>query len=77
MFVVLGLTARPPAEDSFIVGNGAPPGWGMNAVVCDPWYHEWFGVADWKAKIPFILSEAIGSKVFPGAKCKLECRAYI
>jgi len=54
-FVVLGLNQKPPDEETFEFGAGAPD-WGPSAVVCDPWYHEWFHASvDWKRKGKHIL----------------------
>lgn len=48
--VVLGLAGRPPDTTTFVFGTGEPA-WGPDAVVCDPWYHEWFVVSeDWGRK---------------------------
>lgn len=59
-FVVLGMDVTVPA-----VTKGSltfPPDWGHNAVVCDPWYHEWFAVGslDWQPKMKRILGETLG-----------------
>jgi hypothetical protein len=46
-----------------------PPNWGPDAVVCDPWYHEWFAVealTDWQTKMKRILIDASTKK--PAAK---------
>jgi hypothetical protein len=55
-FVVLGLRQMPPVFESF-ESKGAPPAsWGLDAIVCDPWYHEWFIVGhDWNRKLQQIL----------------------
>jgi hypothetical protein len=38
--------------------NSKPDGWPGEAVVCDPWYHEWFSVRDdWSRKVRSILRE--------------------
>jgi hypothetical protein len=60
-FVVLGMLAETP-QVSF-ASLGTPPVWGTDAVVCDPWYQEWFAVVDpqkenqWTAKMSRILAE--------------------
>lgn len=60
-FVVIGMDATAPdlTHGSLL----APPAWGENAVVCDPWYHEWFkveSVNDWQSRMKRILSETLG-----------------
>jgi hypothetical protein len=35
--------------------KGVPPGWPKDAVICDPWYHEWFTMDDWSRKVSQIL----------------------
>ena len=58
-FVVIGMDVTVPA-----LTKGSltfPPRWGHNAVVCDPWYHEWFevGSLDWQPKMKRILGETL------------------
>lgn len=78
MFVVMGLHTRPCDIAFFNIGGGAPLGWGPNAVVCDPWYHEWFLVReDWSRKIRHILHESSGIQPVGGTWCKIQCRAYV
>jgi hypothetical protein len=57
-FVVIGMDPTVPevTEGSLMI----PPAWGENAVVCDPWYHEWFKVEsleDWQRRMKRILGE--------------------
>jgi hypothetical protein len=57
-FVVIGMDPTVPevTEASLLI----PPVWGENAVVCDPWYHEWFKVEsldDWQTRMKRILGE--------------------
>ena len=78
MFTVLGLTVQPRNVAYFRIGSGAPLNWSPGAVVCDPWYHEWFEVgAGWDKKISQILTATSGRTVTPGTWCKIQCRAYI
>jgi hypothetical protein len=41
-FVVVGMEAYVPETSQG--SNNVAPDWGPDAVVCDPWYHEWFAV---------------------------------
>ncbi|MBB3060834.1 hypothetical protein [Microbulbifer rhizosphaerae] len=78
MFVVMGLHTQPRDNAFFSIGGGTPQGWGPNAVVCDPWYHEWFLVRDdWNRKIRHILNESGGALLPDGTWCKIQCRAYV
>lgn len=57
-FVVIGMDPNVPnvTEASLVF----PPKWGENAVVCDPWYHDWFKVGsvnDWQSRMKRILGE--------------------
>lgn len=62
-FVVLGLDEKPPKEESFKFGTGIP-NWGLSAVVCDPWYHEWFiASVDWKRVGKHILQSTSKNKL--------------
>jgi hypothetical protein len=60
-FVVIGMNVATPQVS--LASLGTPPQWGPDAVVCDPWYQEWFAVCDpqnahqWTAKMSRILSE--------------------
>jgi hypothetical protein len=60
-FVVIGMDPMTP--ETSLATLAAPPQWGTHAVICDPWYHEWFAVRDpdrptqWTAKMSRILSE--------------------
>jgi hypothetical protein len=77
MFTVLGLQVQPPKQEVFRIGFGPPASWSATAVVCDPWYQEWFAVAtDWDRKIRHILRETSGGPVAHGTQCIVECRAY-
>lgn len=78
--LVLGVPAKPPTEDTFIIGGHAPEAWGANAVVCDPWWHDWFYVRnerEWIFKISQILSSTSGRNLLAGEVCKVKCRAYV
>jgi hypothetical protein len=58
-FVVLGMQASVAKESSGSFATA--PEWGPDAVVCDPWYHEWFAVSsasDWKTKMKRIAADA-------------------
>jgi hypothetical protein len=58
-FVVLGMQASVAKESSGSFARA--PDWGPDAVVCDPWYHEWFAVSsasDWKTKMKRIAADA-------------------
>lgn len=61
MFVVIGMdTDVPKVTRASLV---FPPNWGENAVVCDPWYHDWFkvtSVKDWQSRMKRILGETTG-----------------
>jgi hypothetical protein len=63
--VVLGLQAAPPAAEPFLSAHGAPPSWSPAAVVCDPWYHEWFFVSEWDRKFPHILGKTLRGRPRP------------
>ena len=77
VFVVLGLHQRPPDEDSYTYGQGPPASWGADAVVCDPWYHEWFAVStDWKRKGERILATTHPA-VRQGDPVKILLLAYV
>ena len=57
-FVVIGMDPNVPnvTEASLVF----PPKWGENAVVCDPWYHDWLKVTsvnDWQSRMKRILGE--------------------
>lgn len=76
VFVVLGLPQKPPDNDKYTFGQGPPASWGDEAVVCDPWYHEWFHVnTDWKRKGERILSTT-APKVRNGDEVKILCLGY-
>ncbi len=78
MFTVLGLSVQPPKTEIFTIGGGAPASWGPNAVVCDPWYHDWFLAAtDWDRKIKHILRETTGDVLKNGTDCVIQCRGYV
>jgi len=61
MFVVIGMDETVPKETYGSLSR--PPNWGANAVVCDPWFHEWFpllgGDRLWQRKMQQILSATI------------------
>ena len=75
-FVVLGLDDEP--EDESVLFHGDPPdSWGPDAVVCDPWYHEWFAVAtDWKAKFADICRRTQKQRLNTGSEIAVKCLAY-
>src|SRR5262245_42358035 len=78
MFTVLGLDVPPAETEEFKIGSGPPASWGPKAVVCDPWYHEWFSVAtDWDRKIIYILRDAAESWLRRGTKVLVACRGYV
>lgn len=54
VLVVLGLQ-REPLEVEAVPPHGLPVTWSPHAVVCDPWYHEWFVVSEWHRKVPHII----------------------
>ena len=60
-FVVVGMDPATPQVS--LASLDTPPQWGAHAVVCDPWYHEWFAVSgpqtlsQWTAKMSRILAE--------------------
>lgn len=77
VFVVLGLPQKPPDEETYKFGQGPPASWGNDAVVCDPWYHEWFHVSsDWKRKGERILSTT-APFVRDGDDVKIMCMGYV
>jgi hypothetical protein len=77
VFVVLGLPAKPPDNDTYQYGAGPPANWGDSAVVCDPWYHEWFEASiDWKRKGELILTKTAPG-VASGDKIKITLEAYV
>ena len=41
MFVVVGMEADYGESKASL---DQPPAWGAHAVVCDPWFHEWFSI---------------------------------
>jgi hypothetical protein len=53
VFVLIDVTARGVDGRTVYVSRRSPSVLlGANAVVCDPWYHEWFGVEqDWSRKM--------------------------
>lgn len=53
--IVVGATQSQVDGWSFV---GMPPAWPADAVVCDPWFYEWFEVSsDWTRKVRQILAE--------------------
>ena len=73
--VVLGLTGSPP-EMQHLNLEQYPSGW-TNAVVCDPWYHDWFKVSDdWSRRIGNITRSLERKYGKPSAGYKLQCLAY-
>ncbi len=57
-FVVIGMD--PGVPDISKATLMIPPTWGKAAVVCDPWYHEWFSVEsldDWQSKMKRIVAD--------------------
>ena len=73
--VVLGLTKNPP-EMQFLNLDQYPSGW-TNAVVCDPWYHDWFKVSDdWGRRIGNIIRALERKYGKPNAGYRLQCLAY-
>jgi hypothetical protein len=58
-FVVIGMDPNVPKVSTGTLTIA--PVWGPDAVVCDPWYHEWFAVesiADWQSKMKRIFADA-------------------
>lgn len=76
VFVVIGLEQRP---DKLGFTYGQIPDWGFNAVVCDPWAHEWFRVShDWKRKGQRILRSISPANLQEGwDKIDVECLALV
>lgn len=78
MFTLLGLHAAPAQDETFRMRQSSPASWSPTAVVCDPWYHEWFRIADdWNRKIGQILRESSGSAIADGTVIRVHCRAYV
>lgn len=76
-FVVLGLSARPPDTITFAFGTGEPD-WGPGAVVCDPWYHEWFVVSeDWGRKGRSILRSTSRTVLAPETVITMRLMKYV
>ncbi|CAA0116075.1 Uncharacterised protein [BD1-7 clade bacterium] len=77
-FVVMQLIQEPAKISFFQIDGFLPPSWGVNAIVCDPWYHEWFYVEkDWHRKIKHILKRTSIRTAPEGSWCKLRCMAYV
>jgi hypothetical protein len=76
VFVVLGLDQRP---DRLSFKFGQVPDWGFDAVVCDPWAHEWFRVShDWKRKGQKILQGLnLEANWQAGDHVDVQCLAFI
>jgi hypothetical protein len=58
VFVLLGLPSGLGGQTLSLAAHRTPgpPVGGAFSVVCDPWYHEWFGVQqDWSVKMHRIL----------------------
>lgn len=54
-FIIIGADA---AQVSGLHLVAVAPNWPADAVICDPWYHEWFAVAvSWPSKIRQILAK--------------------
>lgn len=64
VLVVLGLNDTPPAVEP-VRGILPPASWPAWAVVCDPWYHEWFSVRDWARKFPHIINYTLRDRPRP------------
>jgi len=76
--VVLCLDKEPPRIEEYVIGSSPPESWGENAVVCDPWYHEWFVAAtDLTRRLDRILRSTTNQRVKQGSKVKVECFAYV
>jgi hypothetical protein len=55
-FVLIGASSLPKTTEADL--EKPPAIWGPFAVICDPWYHEWFAVPfDWSRKMPQILAQ--------------------
>jgi hypothetical protein len=70
-FVVIGMLSTV-GDKSYASLNKAPH-WGTDAVICDPWYHEWFPVEGdqfrWRSKMAQIVNATLGiSPADPGVK---------
>lgn len=76
--VVLGLSSAPQAAEQFSRTGAAPSSWGPRAVVCDPWYYEWFDVSQWRRKFPHIVNATLGAQQLQGLPdmVNAKCLAY-
>ena len=70
VFLVVGLPIARRAAATYINARitTPPDDWDMNAVICDPWYHEWYEVNEFKAKMrQTLLKSANIGMIRPGA----------
>lgn len=79
MFVVIGMEPKLITPSKTFATLNEPPKWGPNAVVCDPWYNEWFSIhaklegaapannpagnLEWHRKMKRILGETVPSTI--------------
>ncbi len=79
-FVALGLRNIPDEFFGFdfsFLNLIQPPISFLNAVVCDPWYHEWFPFnGNWDRKMRNIIRATTPSGPISDAGYRLRCLAY-
>ena len=78
VFVLLGLKKKPPRRSAIWLGARCPDEWGEDAVVCDPWYQEWFIAEDkWHMRIDCLLGYGVANVFSKSEATFVECVFYL
>ncbi|MCK5818548.1 MAG: hypothetical protein KAH18_04695 [Psychromonas sp.] len=78
MFLLIGLKQRPPLSSVIFISAGSPDEWGEDAVICDPWYQEWFVAKDeWHRKVDCMIGLGHANTKPKSFTCEAECYFYL
>ncbi|MCK5818259.1 MAG: hypothetical protein KAH18_03190 [Psychromonas sp.] len=78
LIVLLGLKKKPPNISPIWIGARCPDEWGEDAVVCDPWYQEWFIAKEkWHMRIDCLMGFGVANTFCKHFDPFVECMFYL